>query len=148
MSQLKTFFSKPRNVIRVAAVVLLLAGTYGQLMLRREAAPVAASPRYDVALTFTTLAGETRQQVQVGEAQTFSVATDGQQKLTASFLLTAAGPETVTLDGGFGCNGESVKQPPMTARLGAPTAIRPPIQGAPACELVVVVTKLPPAQQG
>jgi hypothetical protein len=149
LSQLRTFFSSPRNVIRVAAVALLCAGTYGQLMLHREAAPVPDSKRYDVALTFTTPAGETRQQVQVGDAQTFSVATDGGQgKLTASFLLTAAGPETVRLDGGFGCDGASVKQPPMTARFGAPTAIRPPTQGAPACELVVVVTKLAPAGQG
>jgi hypothetical protein len=150
LSKLRTFFSSPRNVIRVLAVALLCAGTFGQLMLRREAAPVADSKRYDVAMTFTTPAGETRQRVQVGDNQTFSVATDDQQgKLTASFLLTAAGPETVRLDGSYGCGGASAKQPPLTARLGAPTAIKPPTEGgAPACELVVVVTKLAPAGQG
>jgi hypothetical protein len=150
LSQLQTFFSKPRNLIRLFAVALLCAGTYGQWKLQHEAATVTDSKRYDVALTFTTPAGETTQRVQVGDDQTFTAARDnGPQKLTASFRLNAAGPETVRLDGGFGCDGANAKQPPFTARLGQPTAIKPPIEGGgPACELVVVVTKLAPASQG
>jgi hypothetical protein len=150
LSQLKIFFSKRRNVIRLFAVALLAVGTYGQFMLKREAAPVADSKLYGVTLTFTTPAGDTRLQVQASDGSIFSTAkADGKEKLTASFQLTAAGPETVRLDGGFGCDGANAKQPPMTARLGQPTPIKPPTQGGgPACELVVLVTKLAPAGQG
>ena len=76
----ESFFSSPRNVIRVVAVILLLAGTYGQLMLHRESAPVADSTLYDVAMTFTTPAGSARQRAQVRAGQMFNVAADDQQE--------------------------------------------------------------------
>jgi hypothetical protein len=150
LSQLKIFFSKRRNVIRLFAVALLAVGTYAQYMLKREAAPVVDSKLYGVTLTFTTPAGDSRLQVQAGEGSIFSTSkADGKEQLTASFQLTAAGPETVRLDGGFGCDGAKAKQPPFTARLGQPTAVRPPIGGSgPACELVVLVTKVAAAGQG
>ena len=143
-SQLSTFFSKPRNVIRVVAVVLLAAGTYGQLMMRGDSPPVVESNLYDVAMTFTTPAGQARPRVQVRAGQTVSVAADDKLgKLTAAFVLTAAGKDAVTLDGGFGCGGANTKLPPVTARLGEPTAMKPPAESAaPGCDLAMVVTKL------
>jgi hypothetical protein len=143
-SPLSSLFSSPRNVIRVVAVVLLAAGTYGQLMMRGDSTPVAESNLYDVAMTFTTPAGQARPRVQVRAGQTVNVAIDDKLgKLTAAFVLTAAGKDAVTLDGGFGCGGASAKLPPVTARLGEPTAIKPPAEtGAPGCELAMVVTKL------
>ncbi len=140
----KSFFSSPRNVIRVVAVVLLAAGTYGQFMLHREAAPVAESTLYDVAMTFTTSAGPTLQRVQARAGQTFNVsAADQQGKLQAEFALATTGADTVKLEGGFGCSGASTPTPPFTARLGAPTAIKAQTEnGAPACALEMVVTKL------
>lgn len=143
-SQLSTFFSKPRNVIRVVAVVLLAAGTYGQLMLRGDSQPVAESNLYDVAMTFTTPAGQAFPRVQVRAGQTVSVAIDDKRgKLSAAFVLTPAGKDAVTLVGGFGCGGASAKLPAVTARLGEPTAMTPPADSAaPGCALVMVVTKL------
>lgn len=143
-SPLSTFFSKPRNVIRVVAVVLLAAGTYGQLTMRGDSPPVAESNLYDVAMTFTTPAGQASRRVQVRAGQTVNVATDDKLgKLTAAFVLTAAGKDAVTLDGGFGCGSASAKLPPVTARLGEPTAIKPSADtAAPGCGLVMVVTKL------
>lgn len=143
-SPLSTFFSSPRNVIRVVAVVLLLAGTYGQLVLRRDSAPVAESTLYDVAMTFTTPAGAARQRAQVRAGQAFNVSADDKAgKLTAAFTLTAEGTDAVKLDGAFGCGGASASHPSFTARLGAPTAIKTPVEnGAAACQLELVVTKL------
>lgn len=148
-SQLSTFFSKPRNVIRVVAVVLLAAGTYGQLMLRHEGAPVAESNLYDVAMTFTTPAGQAMPRVQVRAGQTVNVALDDKAgKLSAAFVLTAAGKDAVVLDGGFGCGGANVKLAPLTARLGEPTAIgQPAATAAPGCALTLIVTKLPEVSQ-
>lgn len=140
----KSFFSSPRNVIRVVAVGLLVAGTYGQFMLHRESAPVAESTLYDIAMTFATSAGPTRQRVQARAGQAFNVSVADQQgQLQASFVLAAAGADTVRLEGGFGCRGASTPYPTFTARLGAPAAIKAPTEGgAPACELKMVVTKL------
>jgi hypothetical protein len=140
----KPFFSSPRNVIRVVAVVLLAAGTYGQFMLHREPAPAAESTLYDVAMTFTTSAGATPQRVQVRSGQTINVsAADQQGKLQAAFVLTEAGADAVKLDGGFGCSGASTPTAPFTARLGAPAAIKAKAdEGAPPCALEMVVTKL------
>jgi hypothetical protein len=143
-SRFSSFLSSPRNVIRVVAVVLLLAGTYGQLMQRRDSAPVAESKLYDIAMTFTTPAGQTRQRAQVRADQTFKVSVDDKQgKLTAAFVLTAAGTDTVKLAGGFGCGGASAPYPPFTVRLGAPAVIKTPVESdAPGCQLEMVVTKL------
>lgn len=140
----KSFFSSPRNVIRVVAVVLLAAGTYGQFMLHRESTPAAEGTLYDVAMTFTTSAGPTRQRVQTRAGQTFNVsATDQQGKLQAAFMLAAAGADSVRIEGGFGCSGASTPYPPFTARLGAPAAIKAKAEeGAPPCALEMVVTKL------
>ncbi|MDQ2989120.1 MAG: hypothetical protein M3R60_08475 [Pseudomonadota bacterium] len=140
----KSFFSSPRNVIRVVAVVLLAAGTYGQFMLHRVATPVAESTLYDVAMTFTTPAGSTAQRVQVRSGQTIDVsAADQQGKLQATFAITAAGADAAKLEGGFGCNGATTPTPPFTARLGAPAAIKAKAEeGAPPCALEMVVTKL------
>lgn len=140
----KSFFSSPRNVIRVVAVILLLAGTYGQFMLHRDSAPVAESTLYDIAMTFTTSAGPTPQRAQARAGQAFNVSVaDRQGKLQAAFVVTAAGAESVRLEGGFGCSGASTPYPPFTARLGTPAAIRIPAQsGAPPCALEMVVTKL------
>lgn len=131
-------------MIRVVAVVLLAAGTYGQFMLKREPAPVAESTLYDVAMTFSTSAGPTPQRVQARAGQTFNVSVaDAQGKLLAAFTLTAAGADTVKLEGGFGCSGASTPTPPFTARLGAPATIKAKAEeGAPPCALEMVVTKL------
>lgn len=148
-SQLSAFFSKPRNVIRVVAVLLLAAGTYGQLMLRHDSAPAADSTLYDVAMTFTTVAGQATPRVQVRAGQTVNVALDDTVgKLTAAFVLTAAGKDAVTLDGGFGCGGASAKLPPLTARLGEPAVITQPAGSAAAgCGLMLVVTRLAEVSQ-
>ena len=140
----KSFFSSPRNVIRVVAVVLLAAGTYGQFMLNRESKPVAEGTLYDIAMTFTTSAGPTRQRVQARTGQTFNVSVADQQgNLQAAFLLTAEGADKVKLEGKFGCRGASAPYPPFTARLGASTAIKAQAEsGAPACELAMVISKL------
>jgi hypothetical protein len=136
----KPFFSSPRNVIRVVAVVLLAAGTYGQFMLKREPARVAESTLYDVAMTFTTSAGSTPQRVQVRSGQTINVSAG---TLQAAFVLTAADADTVKLEGGFGCDGARTATAPFIARLGAPTAIKAKAEeGAPPCALEMVVTKL------
>lgn len=143
-SQLSTFFSKPRNVIRVVAVVLLAAGTYGQLTMRDDSAPAADSTLFDVAMTFTTPAGAARQRAQVRAGQAFNVSADDKAgKLTAAFTLTAEGADAVKMDGAFGCGGASAPHASFTARLGAPTAIKTPVEnGAAACQLDLVVTKL------
>lgn len=140
----KSFFSSPRNVIRVVAVVLLAAGTYGQFMLHRDTGPAAESTLYDVAMTFTTSAGSTPQRVQGRSGQTINVsAADQQGKLQAAFVLTEAGADAVKLDGGFGCNGAITPTAPFTTRLGAPAAIKAKAEeGAPPCALEMVVTKL------
>ena len=76
--------------------------------------------------------------------QAFNVAADDKAgKLTAAFMLTAAGADAVKLEGGFGCGGASMPYPSVTARLGAPTAIKTPVESAaPVCQREIVVTKL------
>jgi hypothetical protein len=144
----KSFFSSPRNVIRVVAVVLLAAGTYGQFMLHRDSAPVTEGTLNDIAMTFTTSAGTTPQRAQARAGQAFNVSVaDSQGRLQAAFVLATAGAESVRLEGGFGCSGATTPTAPFTARLGVPTALKTQAaSGAPACALELVVTKL--AQAG
>jgi hypothetical protein len=144
-SRFSSFFSSPRNVIRVVAVVLLIAGTYGQLMLSRDSAPVAGSKQlYDVAMTFTTPAGKSQQRAQARDGQSLNVSADDKLgKLTAAFSLAAAGADAVKLEGAFGCGGASAPAAPLTARFGAPAMVKRQVESsAPACQLEVVVTKL------
>jgi hypothetical protein len=144
-SRFSSFFSSPRNVIRVVAVVLLIAGTYGQLMLSRDSAPVAGSKQlYDVAMTFTTPAGKSQQRAQARDGQSFNISVEDKQgKLTAAFSLAAAGADAVKLEGAFGCGDASAPAAPLTARLGAPAVVKRQVESsAPACQLEVVVTKL------
>jgi hypothetical protein len=130
--------------LRVLAFGLLVAGTYGHLMNQRARAPAAESTLYDVAMTFTTAAGQARPRVQVRADQAFKVALEHELgTLSAAFALTAAGTDAVKLVGTFGCGPVSGSPPPVTARLGEPTSLEALLHaGAPVCELVFVVTRL------
>jgi hypothetical protein len=135
--QLAGFFSKPRNAIRVFAIALLAAGTYGTLT-RKTDAPAAKT--YDVAMTFTTPAGKSTASAQVLAGKQFKVQVDGDGgKAMAAFLLTTEGADSVKLDGNVECANAPAAHPMLVARLGEAATV----QAAPGCELSVLVAEAP-----
>jgi hypothetical protein len=140
--QLAAFFSSPRNAIRVLALALLAAGTYGSLTRKDDA---AAAKTYDVAITFTKPGGKSTPAapVQAGN-QIKAEVDDNGSKSTASFLLTADGADSVKLDGTVACAGAPPVHPVLIARLGQQATV----QAAPGCELSVLVAEAakPPAR--
>ena len=135
--QLAAFFSSPRNAIRVFAVALLAAGTYGTLTRQADA---PAGKTYDVAITFTTPAGKSTPRAQVLAGKQFKVAVDGNgSKSMASFLLTTEGADSVKLDGTVECGSMPAAHPVLVARLGQAATVA----AAPGCELSVLVAEAP-----
>lgn len=133
--QLAAFFSSPRNAVRVFALVLLAAGTYGSLT-RKDDAPAART--YDVAITFTKPGGKSTPvaQVQAGKQVKVEIDDNG-SKSTASFLLTSEGADSVKLDGTVACANTPAVHPVLVARLGQEA----PVLAAPGCELSVLVAE-------
>jgi hypothetical protein len=133
--QLATFFSSPRNVIRVAAVALLAVGTYGSLTRQAD---TPAAKTYEVALTFTAQAGKSTARTQVLAGKQFKAQVDDNgNRSMASFLLTAAGADSVKLDGTVECGNAPAVHPVLVARLGQPATLN----AAPGCELSVLVAE-------
>jgi hypothetical protein len=133
--QLRAFFSSPRNVIRVLAVALLAAGTYGYLTRQ---AGTGAARTYEVALTFGARAGQSTVHAQLPAGKRFKAQVDDSGSLsTASFLLTAEGADSVKLDGTVECGNTPAVHPVLVARLGQAATVR----AAPGCELSVIVAE-------
>jgi hypothetical protein len=133
--QLAAFFSSPRNAIRVFAIALLAAGTYGTLTRQADA---PAGKTYDVAVTFTKPAGKSTPQTQVPAGKQFKVEVDDNgSKSMATFLLTAEGADSVKLDGTVECANAPSVHPVLVARLGQQATV----QAAPGCELSVLVAE-------
>jgi hypothetical protein len=133
--QLAGFFSKPRNAIRVFALALLAAGTYGTLTRQADA---PAGKTYDVAITFTTPAGESTSRAQVVAGKQFKAQVDANgSRSSASFLLTTEGADSVKLDGTVECASMPPAHPVLVARLGQAATVA----AAPGCALSVVAAE-------
>lgn len=133
--RLAKFFSSPRNALRVAAVGLLLAGTYGTLIRQREA---PADKTYDVSVTFVKPGGKSNPSGQVAAGKQIKVEVDDNgSKSTASFVLTPEGADRVKLDGSVECANSPAVRPALVARLGQETTVH----AGPGCELSVLVVE-------
>jgi hypothetical protein len=134
--QLAAYFSSPRNAIRVFAVVLLAAGTYGSLM--RQPDNAAAGKTDDVATTFATPIGQSTPRVKVAAGTSFALETEDKGvKSMASFVLTAEGADSVKLDGTVQCGAMPAAHQVVVARLGQQARV----SAAPGCELNVLVAE-------
>jgi hypothetical protein len=135
--QLAGFFSKPRNAIRVFAIALLAAGTYGTLTRKDDTAPAKT---YDVAMTFTTPSGTSTPRAQVAAGKTFKVQLDSNgSKAMASLMLTAESADSVKLDGTVECANMPAVHPVVIARLGQAETV----SATPGCQLSVMVAEAP-----
>jgi hypothetical protein len=136
--QLAGFFSKPRNAIRVFAIALLAAGTYGTLTRKDDTA--AAAKTYDVAMTFTTSSGTSTPRAQVAAGKTFKVQLDDNgSKAMASLMLTAESADSVKLDGTVECANMPAVHPVLIARLGQTETV----SATAGCQLSVLVAEAP-----
>jgi hypothetical protein len=139
--QASSFFSQPRNLLRIFALALLCAGTYASLTAHAEKAKAAGAKSYDVAMTFTTPTTLSSPRVKVRAAEPFKVVIDDKgSTLMASFVLTADGANSVKLAGTVKC-GKSEAFPVLIARLGEAATVRLQDAGAPGCDLSMLVAE-------
>lgn len=128
---------------RLLLASLVCAGGYGAWTAHAATAPAADAKTYAIAMTFTSGAGKATPRVRVRGGGKFKVAIDDNgTKAAASFVITAAGPDSVKLDGKVECAGAAPAHPVLIARLGEAATVKMQQAGAPSCELAITVTEV------
>jgi hypothetical protein len=86
----------------------------------------------------------------VKESESFKLMMGDEQgnKISASMVVTAAGPGSVKLAGAIDCAGASTAHPVLITPLGETAAVKIQEGASPQCELDFVVSELPPAAAG
>jgi hypothetical protein len=142
--QPSSFFSSPRNLLRVFALVLLVVGTYGSMsaQVAIDKSKVATAVKtYDVAMTFTTPTTQSSPRVKVRSAEPFKVVVDDKgSTLMASLVLTVDGADSVKLAGTVKC-GTSEAYPALVTRLGEAATVSLRDAGEPGCEVSMLVAE-------